>query len=140
MIECRGYKCCIFSYPIRWTDEERTTVQSTIDIVGESNLQSFGTLMLTNGHDFLAKYPQNTLDKFREYLQSQASQVPELERFFGLFDGHVILLDTELENQALNRPQLEQFFNGVGPNMFKVNGNHHEEDEYGCWPFNCSAI
>ena len=93
--------------------------------------------MLTSGHDFQAKYPQNTLEKFKEYLQIQASQEPELENFFSLFNDRVIILDTELENQALNRPQLEPFLKSIGLNITDVIDDNIKKNPDTLWRFIC---
>ena len=58
--------------------------------------------------------------KFQEYLDHQKSQVPQLERFIRLFDDRVILLDTELEDEALNGPQLQQFYRDLDRKSFKI--------------------
>ena len=102
-----------FSYPLRWTDEEKRTVRLTIDTVGQSDLHSFGTLVINNGHEFKVKYPENTLAKFKDYLIQQASKKSELKEFLNLFRGSVMILDTELEDQEFNGPQLQTFYSNL---------------------------
>ena len=116
---------------MRWTDEERTNIECINDVIGQSNLKHFGTLILNNGHDFKAKYPDNTTDKFKQYLRDQASRVPELEKFLSLFVDRVIILDTELEDEELNNPQLDQFYNGLKDLTFKIDKKTQQ------WPFCC---
>ena len=103
----------IFSYPFRWTDEERDTVNYAVDVMKMSNLKHHGFLILTNGNNFKRKYPRETERCFREYLHAQGESEPELKKFLQMFNGRIFILDTELDDTEWNSVQVKRLFNGL---------------------------
>ena len=109
-------------YPFRWTDEERNTVQYAVDIVKRSNLEKFGYLILTNGHNFKTKYPYDTEREFANYLFRQGQQEPELKSFLEMFKGRIFILDTELDDAQWNGNQMARLYESLlcNSNSFRL--------------------
>ena len=57
---------------------------------------------------------------FTEYLLHMGQQELELRSFLSHFHGRAMILDTEVEDEELNAPQLHNFFCNIGDSRFTV--------------------
>ena len=76
-------------------------------------------LIITNGYDFVQKYPGDIAERVTQYLKNLGKSNSAFVQFLRLFHS-TLLLDTECDTKSVNSEQLNVFFNHLQKQPLRV--------------------